>query len=722
MKIISKILFLAVLTCLLYFNIQFWHFQPVGWLIFLVFLLATSGGWQAVMVKIFNFSDNKITKILSLFLNLIIIGWFSGATIVFYRLTSEVILFIFLLSGALSIFVEYIIRKKFNYEKNSNTIDSLDVHDETIVQIPQNYLYLIAYLIFFVVGIIILCSSRSGGSVNTPWEVIAHNFIYIFFLATLTVGGLIFSHYRLPILIFLLILNSFLLHSYLPLTHPMFYGADNWRHLAAEKQILAEQKFSPQVFVVGEPTLAQTVNPGRFAYSQFWGTTVILSRVMQVDLISVNVWLMPILWPIIFTLLLFKLGMSLGWSAKRSLFLVWLSSWPFALQAAGAFTLPVNYGFLVWLLLLLMIIKRFQKNKTGQVVFLAAVGIFSIFGYLLFFVLFWFGWLAAEILRSGQNIISTSVKRIGMTALILLSVAVLPVLELVAKFSFFNPNINWLASLRQVVGNFSAYYLASGPRPHLINTGNVFFNQTPSYVFVQNGFTEWRWWLFGVMALAIIGIVIGFWRRWNDNSLVSKWLIIMSSGTLGGYVISRYFLSGENILTRRLDVVLALFLLILLFSAIVKILDGNRRTIFLIVLAAAAISASYTLGPVAKTVSQDEYQAMEYIWQQEQATKNYCVVADTYPLLALEAISGKQIIGGGFPIDEYFSQPKLNNIYGYYLENLSSQARMESRKINSAENCYVLLPTQLYRQKYSLIPESMPEVKVFGTVSVLEYN
>lgn len=720
MKISYKMLILTIFVCLLYANIHFWQFFILGPILFILLLTLTVAGWRLILVKLFNFDEKAGTVILALFVNLIMIGWLSGAAIVFYRLTGEVIALIFLLTGLISILIEYKINKKFNADDFNDGV-SVDIPKDTAVQIPQNYLYILAYLIFFTVGIILLLSGRSGEVLNTPWQVIAHNFIYIFFLATLTAGALIFSHFRTPILLFLLVLNSFLLHSYLPLTHTMLYGADGWRHLAAEKQILTEQRYMPKVFSEGEPTLIQSVNPGRLSYSQFWGTTVIISRLLQVDLLKINIWLLPILWPIIFTLLLFELGMSLGWSHKRSLFLVWLSAWPFALQVAGAFTLPVNYGFLIWLLLIILIIKRIKKNKSWQSVILIAAGILSVFGYLLFLVLFWLGWLVAECLRYSQKINSTAIKRLGVVVLGLLAAFTMPILELAGKFSFFNPAINWMVSLKQLAGNFTAYYLASGPRSHMINIGNVFFNQTPSYAFVENVFTEWRWWLFGFMILALLGMVIGVWRYARDNSLVSKWLVIMSFGTLVGYIISRYFLSGENILTRRLDAVLALFLLILLFGAIIKIIEGRHRAIFLIILLTTVISASYTLGPVTRTVSENEYRAMEYIWRQGGNQIRHCIVADTYPLLALEAISSKEIIGGGFPIDAYFSQPKLTEVYGQFLQNLGSRTRMEVKTV-ADDKCFVVMPADLFVQKYSLTPESMPFVQTFGDVSVLEYD
>jgi hypothetical protein len=132
-----------------------------------------------------------------------------------------------------------------------------------------------------------------------------------------------------------------------------------------------------------------------------------------------------------------------------------------------------------------------------------------------------------------------------------------------------------------------------------------------------------------------------------------------------------------------------------------------------------AIAASYSLGPNTGTVSVDEYQAMNYIWEQEQTNDKHCVVAGTYPLLALEALSGRKIIGGGFPIDHNFAQPELNAIAQAGMDKLNPSAIERAIRATGSDHCYVLLPT-----KSSLSQHAVGRVvsEHFNTVDVRRFN
>jgi uncharacterized membrane protein len=66
--------------------------------------------------------------------------------------------------------------------------------------------------------------------------------------------------------------------------------------------------------------------------------------------------------------------------------------------------------------------------------------------------------------------------------------------------------------------------------------------------------------LISVVAGAIIGL-----RR--NASAVDVWLAICWLSLMGTYIVSRYLLGGEQILSRRLENTLALFLILLAFKA-----------------------------------------------------------------------------------------------------------------------------------------------------------
>ncbi len=216
----------------------------------------------------------------------------------------------------------------------------------------------------------------------------------------------------------------------------------------------------------------------------------------------------------------------------------------------------------------------------------------------------------------------------------------------------------------------------------------------------------------GFLAAAIGGLVV-CWKRWKQGELQYLWLYIMSISLTLSYIISRYFLVGENILARRMDAVLALFFLILFCLVFNKMVLnwGWHHLLLVIFVCSAAISASYSLGPNTNTVSADEYSAMSYIWSQEKDNTPYCVIAGTYPLLALEAISGKEIIGGGFPINEYFAQPELTNLFSTIKnEKAFSSAAFD---VTNSSQCWLVGENKLVTEK---------QVMSFGSVNVWRFE
>lgn len=536
-------------------------------------------------------------------------------------------------------------------------------------------------------GFYLLVFSRIGDSVLSPWQTIDPRYIYVFFAATLTLGWLIvFSKLKPFFLLVFLIFYSLLLHSYLPLTHELFYGADGWRHIANEGQIL--QGHWPAHPVLEDGTQAG-FGVGDLSYGLFWLVSAGLSKLLGVSLIAIIKWLQPILFSIAFPLLLWKLTEYLGLAKRERLLTIWFANFPFALQAAGAFSLPVNLGFLFFLGGLVILAAR-ANGWASRKVLLAYAALLAV-NYLLFLVLYLMGWGVLEFvsLRGVRNErrsnpldskpssknqgIATSSYRLEsvlLLAMTMLAALVIPIIELLAGYSHF-ASVSVFSALKQFVGNFIGYYLASGPRTHIIAIGNIFFNQNPSYAFVSNLFTTWRWWIpiFMIMFLGVAGYGSYLLRKSEQTS--RRLFGIFSISLFISYIIGRYFLVGEQIISRRLDVVVALLGVIGFMAAKERMLAWTAargksalpNLISFILLGSVAIAASYSLGPNSQTASTDEYHAMQYVWNQEKNNINHCVIADTYPLLALEAISGGKIVGGGFPIDKNFGQNELSPVF-----------------------------------------------------------
>ena len=674
----------AVLAILAYFNIIFWQNAFLGWTILLIFCLYYGKIVHNFLMKYYNLSSALRIFILSIFLVLAVLGSISGMFFWLFKLTSLIWAMSFLATGLIFDYMKYITGPVICSEPE------IDDHNKKVLEEPPSAkVGLLLFVILTIIGFYLLNRSKTTLAIFTPWQVISPEYIYIFFGITLTVGLLIFSKLKSGILLFLLIIYSLLLHAYLPLTHSLFYGADGWRHIASQNSLWLQGDYlKPQLS--NEINFWQRIDFGEMAYAQFNALAILLKALCQVDLVNYIKEFIPKIWPIILPILLFEIARTLRWEKKKALFLVWFSSLPFALQVSGSFTLPANLSFLFWLVTILLQLKNQENFSWPGQIFILFLGGLLAFGHSLYFILF----LVVFVLLKSIYLLPT--KFIYNFLVLIMTMLVLPALELISKFSQFNPNINWWSAIKSIVGNFSGWYLAIGPRVSDITVGNIILNQPPLAALVANVFTSNRFWLVVMMLVFwfIFFLVSLGWIKEQARSRV--FLTILTFGLLSGYIISRYFLLGENILTRRLDAVLAILIIWpvahWLYQFILSINNFNlkRAAIFFIIfIFSAAISASYSLGPDTLAVSAEQYLAMDYIWRREKNNEKICVLSDTYSLLVLEALSAKKFVGGGLPINSFFAQPEREQLLK--LSQVDPLAALnEAEKITNLSNCYLI--------------------------------
>ncbi len=578
------------------------------------------------------------------------------------------------------------------------------------------------FLILLATGFYLLYISRTGASLFSPWQTIQPAYIYCFAAITLVLGGMIFLRLPRRLLLFFFILYSFLLHSYLPLTHQLLYGADSWRHIADEARLLAGLSLTPASLAAQASAVGTLI--GVISYWQLWFLTILIAKLTTLNLIFVNAWLLPVLWSIAFPVLFFRVVKELHFSERWSFVLLWLSAWPFALQTAGSFSLPVNLGFLLWLAAIVIMLWWLSEPSRRKIYCLIVVGLILTFGYALFAVLFWLSVLILVLLKymKGSS---------GRWFLAAAGGLVIPAFELFAGYSTIDWHLNGWSAFKQLVGNFSGWYLADGPRPHVIASGNILFNQVPSYAFIPNWLTAWHWWIviaaLFFFSLTIYGMYLGF----RSESRAWQWLTFLAESLFVSYVCSWYLLGGEHILARRLDVVLAFFSVIFFGFGLTHWLthhflnfSARRRSLgiaSLLVLGSLAVAASYSLGPASAAVSTDQYAAMGYIWNQELNASSHCVLADTYSLLALEAISKRAIVGGGFPMDTNFGQPELARLYDQLTSTPTPALLDEALRVTGANQCWLALPAgQKFETKPTLLA-GLP-FQQFGKIFVWRYT
>ena len=726
---IKKLSWLAFISFLVYLTAVYGKLSA-GWIFLFAYFLLINKGTYLFLTRLFAFSANLYTKFLGVFLAFFIWSFALGAVLFFNVFNGISLALTLFLNG-----VFWLILEKY---LNSAPLPVLTQKYAFLpkINLPFQKILSAIFLILAISGFYFLAISQNNSAILTPWQTIHWAFIYVFFGAVFVLGLLIFTKLAPKTILLFLIVLSFLMHFYLPLTHEFFYGADGWRHIASMEQILSPTS-SPQNIDSSAIVSPYNFDIGRLSYGNFWGIELALNLLIKSDFVNITKWFLPILFSLFFPLLLFELARAFSFGKRESLFIVWLGLLPFALQAIGAMSLPVSYGFLIFIFGLILLAKHWQNPKTYQIWFLLAFNLFLIFGYALYFILFVLFFTVGEIclfkIKKDARVNHGKKYRIFLYIFIVSSAfltgLILPTLEIVAHYSSFK-TLDLLSSLKQFIGNYSAFYMIGGSRLHDISTGNILFNQVPLYAYTQNLFNHYLWFgfIFAVWFFALL--ILGAIKIFNRGVLGLKITVWFTLAITFSYFVSRYCLLGEMVLTRRLDMVLALFYLLLFvyglfaFLKIIshfKYLSVKAVLIILIFILAFEISFSYSLGPDTQVISKNEWRAVNFIYQKEKNNSVHCILADTYPLLALEAMSFKKIVGGGWPINEYFAQPLKEDLRREVLFGTSTTRTLAKIEVNClAKSFWVLSDLNFEGAKFG--QEKIKSKIQFDGLNVWEYN
>ena len=236
-------------------------------------------------------------------------------------------------------------------------------------------------------------------------------------------------------------------------------------------------------------------------------------------------------------------------------------------------------------------------------------------------------------------------------------------------------------------------------------------------------------------------------------------LLFFLTITLGNQFISNYFMQGVRILSKRLDLMISFLMIPFLGFGLYKFINTSSRLmtkkakiILICLFLALASTSTYASGPKLEVVTKDELKAAQYIWQKLQATpaslreagrasypglaprsgagklqaKDYCVLANTWPLLAVEAVSAREIIGGGFPVYQEYAQPERVKLFKGMSMRPSRRYMEKSLEITGASSCYFMTERRFWNKRDSRILEKLENIfgdyKKIGEVYVFYYD
>jgi hypothetical protein len=275
---------------------------------FFLFILSNSFVWK----KYFEVTLEK--KVASFFYNFLavfaiftLLGLIASIFVVFYSLNSSLLIYPFVISSVITYFICW-----------KNLSIKVFFKKDKFWQEKKYVYFLIALFVFLSsFALVILFRSQSIEILTTPWQVIPLSFLYLFFALALLASLLLLvvKNYKITLLLF--ILFSFVIHAYLPLSHALPWGGDVWRHMAVEKKMIDSGLELPVLF--GNESLSRTIFgisvpevfliPNKYTYGHLWATSVLLTESLHIDLISINKWLVPILWSIFIPIFIYLLGL-----------------------------------------------------------------------------------------------------------------------------------------------------------------------------------------------------------------------------------------------------------------------------------------------------------------------------------------------------------------------------------------------------------------------------
>ncbi len=686
-----------------------------GWLYFLNFIcflvyFFLNSFWLGKILSCFGF-EKEIRFIFGLFLLIFLIAFGMAGPIILYKVTPVYLFGLLLfLSLVISLWAKKV--KLRESETESLTLGE----SEPTFKIPQFVYGLLLIVCFF--AIFLLVYSRTGEYIRTPWEVIHPLYLYCWLAIIFILGLLVFTGINLKKYLLIVILVSLLFHAYLLIPYQMGFGGDKWRHLGAEKWLMEGKVYTPALF--GEEVSYKEIGPfkipevfivgNKTSYANMWGLVIALSWLSGVDIFWIDLILGLLLFSVFFPFLLLKIGGFICRKKEFLLLLIFGSFLFYPLQAYGGITIPMTFALLPFLFALIFLIKYLSDpsppeqagRERGERLFFTLLFFIPLLylNYVLYLVLFLEMLLLAIVFK---NIGLGMRKRIYLPLFVFCFVLLLlfiPLLETSDQLSWFKYPF---PSKTEIIGAFKNFPIrllfsqAIFPRAYQYEQDNWLYAVTEEGL-SRSAILRVLPWAFVltpfVWFLAILGII-----RYKklDNPKVGVIFILMLLVIFANQLTAAYFMEGNHIFTKRLVVFNSFLFLFPLAWGVYQlslIRFFNRRVIisFLVLSLTLVAVTVYVSGPKFQIVTADEFRAAEHVWgeMKNKPGPNYCVLANTWPLLALEAVSSRQITTGDFPYYYEYRQPERVQLFDNMNRNPSIRYLEKSLEITGATECYFM--------------------------------
>jgi hypothetical protein len=722
-------LLIASLLSLLFLILNFYFWQnTIFGVLFLILWLSIISYWLGkILAKILPLEE-WLRLFFGLLTIIIFISLGSALAIIVYKLVPVYIFFLLFIFNILFFILANKSKQEIFFKK------------EALSKSPESIkFYYILYFIFcllYLLAFWFLLKSRTGNFIKSPWQVIHPLYLYFSTGIVFILSILIFLQNKLKKIFLLIILTSLLIHAYLPIVYQSGFGGDKWRHIGYERQIMAGRIVEP--ILIKTPRAILALN--KISYSPTWGLICALSWLTKVDVFYLDLffgWLFfSVFWPLLFYFISRQIFQD-----RRAALLLAITIFIFSpFQIFGSITLPLSFGFLYFIFVFIFLLEYLKQEKPSPLLkWLCFFGVFfSYFNYFIYFIfLFLLGcfFLLIKFLKRKKNFYPTGV--LLVISFLLLVILLVPFLETVRGYSKF---LGWQNFFRQLPkGFFDIFKRWLWLQP--IFPESFYANQPSWFLKVDSGdfisratVLKLAAWSVVIPLIVWIFIIYGLVRK-NKPLLIKILAIFLVVVFFWQLIVNYYFYAGVRILTRRMNLIIGFFIAILFIWGLNCFLrnkncliDEKVRRYLGVFLISIIFMITYPSGPLLEMVTTNERQAAEFIWEEINSkfkipNSKFCVLANTWPLLAVEEVSGRQIVGGGFPLYFEYQQPERVELFEKMNSLPSNEIMKKALEISGADFCYFMTEDRwTSREVINKIKNILGEPKIIGDVYIWQYK
>ena len=695
------IIYLAIIVSnlisaiVLYLSLQFNWWSGFNVILFLIWVFSLTIFSDVILSRIFSLPKTYL-KLLGLFLNIFLLGFIANIFTSWLAFNNLSFLASLIITSLLLFFWSYGFRK---IESKPQTYLG---RNEGWWNFP-NWL-LIILLVVVLASFIIIDLFQTGNYLSSPWQVLPLEYLFLILVLLIIVFSLVFSKKKVWLILVSIIIASFLMHSYL-LVYADGFGGDRWRHLGAENRILSEMVYQPTLLtnniwykaVLGVNIPRALIAGPKISYGFEWSLAIIVYKISHLNIFILDKYLILFLWSLFVPLVAFVLALQIRDKKNQAILASALTLIFYILQYYGSQTLPISFSALYFLFLISCFLAYLKNKQNIILAFLIFLTVLSYFGYSLAFII---------LIISLVWLLTISLKPLKKYFIFIILSSSIFLVEIISSFS----NLKKQFSIGEIVTN-------------VFVKGNFLFFEHGQFLPMAT-----RYWpiLSLVISLILGGIlVISIFKMLKEKRAPYTFLVGLSLILFINYLLSWIFLDGLHTLTRRMNVFMVLLFIFILAYFLSNLITTKFRAYLVAIILSLIGVLTYASGPVLEAmVTHNDALSMQYVWQQiYNNPRDNCILADTWPLLALESYSAKEIVAGNFTSDFDYNQNERVELFNNFILNPSLDILNEAINITKTKSCFVVVDYNIINQeKVYQINNLLGEPKIFGQNLVWQFK